>query len=87
MARVTYSLLRKTENVYFDISTMDDAGLLDELVNKFGSDRFLFSSGLPQFEPSGPLGLIKYARIPDSDKEKIFGGNWLKLEADTKWII
>ncbi|MDF2686235.1 MAG: hypothetical protein K0S55_1416 [Clostridia bacterium] len=87
MARVTYSLLRKTENVYFDISTMDDAGLLDELVNKFGAERFLFSSGLPQFEPSGPLGLVKYARISDGDKEKILGINWLKMEADTKWII
>lgn len=86
MSRVTYTLLRKAKNVYFDISTMDDAGLLDELVNKFGAERFLFSSGLPQYEPSGPLGLVKYARISDNDKEKILGKNWLEMEASTRWI-
>ena len=48
-SRVTFPLLRKTKNVYFDISVMLDTGLLTEVVSKFGPERFLYSSCLPRY--------------------------------------
>lgn len=84
-SRVTFPLLRKTKNVYFDISVMLDTGLLTEVVSKFGPERFLYSSCLPNFEPAGPLGLVMYADITDADRRAILAENWLALENGIAW--
>lgn len=79
-SRYIVPLIRKLDNVYFDTSIMIDTGIIEEIVNKYGSDKLLFGSGLPFFEPSGALSMILYARIKDSDKENILYKNWLKIE-------
>jgi len=84
-SRVTFPLMKKTKNVYFDISVMLDTGLLTEVVSKFGSERLLYSSCLPNFEPAGPLGLVMYADITDADRRAIFAENWLALENVIAW--
>ena len=84
-ARAIFPLMERAENVYFDISTMADTGMLDQLVGQYGAERLLFSSGLPEFEPSGPLGLVAYARISEGDKGRIFAGNWLRVEEEIAW--
>lgn len=84
-SRYTLPLLRKTQNVFFDTSTMVDAGLIDEIVNRYGSERLLFGSAMPFFVPAGALGMIFYARIADRDKENILSGNWMRLEGSIAW--
>jgi len=84
-SRMIFPLMEKAENVYFDTSNMVDTGLLDQLVARFGADRLLFASGLPEYEPSGALGLVAYARISDGDKQKIFADNWLRVEGEIAW--
>lgn len=75
-------LLKKLNNVYFDTSIMVDTGIIEEIVNKYGSERLLFGSGLPFFPPEGALSLILYARIGNKDRENILFGNWLKIEEE-----
>jgi hypothetical protein len=84
-SRYTLPLLRKTENVFFDTSTMIDAGLIDEIVGKYGSERLLFGSAMPFFVPAGGFGMIFYARISDRDKENILSANWMRLEGSIAW--
>ena len=79
-SRTIYPLLKYTSNVYFDMSTMLDAGGIEEICEKFGSERLLFGSGLPHFVPAGALALLIYARISQQDKENIAHANFERLE-------
>ena len=78
--RTIQPLLKYTKSVYFDMSTMLDAGGIEEIVRKFGSERLLFGSGLPQFVPSGALGLLMYTDISEADRENIAHANFERLE-------
>lgn len=78
-SKYTIPLIRKLDNVFFDTSIMTDTGIIEEIVNRFGSEKLLFGSGLPLFVPSGALSMIIYARIKDADKENIFYKNWLRI--------
>jgi len=79
-SRIIYPLLKHTSNVYFDMSVMIDAGAIEEIVEKFGSERLMFGSALPHFVPAGALALIKYPFISDKDKENIAHANFERLE-------
>ena len=79
-SRTINPLLKYTDNVYFDMSTMLDCGQLEEITEKFGSERLLFGSGLPSFVPSGALGLLTYAGIREEDRENIAHNNFERLE-------
>jgi predicted TIM-barrel fold metal-dependent hydrolase len=84
-SRFTLPLLKKTENVFFDSSVMIDAGLIDEIVQKFGSQRLLFGSGQPFYVPAGSLAMILYGRFSDQDKQNILWNNWQELERGISW--
>ncbi len=79
-SRYIIPLLKKLSNVYFETSAMVDTGLIEEIVNKYGSEKLLFGSGLPFFTPAGALSLVLYARIGDEDRENILYKNWLRIE-------
>ena len=79
-SRVIDPLLKYTKNVYFDMSTMLDCGQIEEIVERFGSERLLFGSGLPHFVPAGALGLLLYSEISDADRENIAHANFERLE-------
>lgn len=70
-SRMVNPLLKHTTNVYFDISIMLDCGQLEEITERFGSQRLLIGSGLPTSVPTGGLGLLHYAQISQEDKENI----------------
>lgn len=78
-------LLGQLDNIYLDTSMMVDCCLLEKLVADFGSERLLFGSGLPFYEPSGALGLIIYARIGQNERKNILAGNWLRLQEAIAW--
>lgn len=80
-----YPILKKLPNVYADMSLLADTAVMEEIVNKFGSEHLLFGSGLPTYEPSGALGLLLYARISDTDRQNIASGNFLRLEGDIRY--
>ncbi|NMB96801.1 MAG: amidohydrolase family protein [Clostridiaceae bacterium] len=84
-SRILIPLIKKLNNVYFDTSIIIDTGLIEEIVSKYGSDKLLYGSGMPFYVPAGSLALILYARIPDSEKEKIFHGNWENLQEGIKY--
>ena len=82
-SRYLLPLIKKLDNIYLETGMMVDTGLIEEIVDKYGSEKLLFGSGLPFFVPAGALSLILYARIKDEDKENILGRNWLRLEERT----
>lgn len=86
-SRTVVPLLKYTQNVFFDMSTMVDTGQIEQLVRDFGADRLLFGSGLPFFEPSGALGLLLYAEIGQADRERIASGNFERLEGEIRYDL
>lgn len=79
-SRTIFPLLKHTSNVHFDMSTMLDCGGIEEIVERFGSERLLFGSGLPHFVPAGALGLLMYTEISQADRENIAHANFERLE-------
>lgn len=77
-------LIKKRKNVYFDTSYTIDAGFLDETVDRYGSEKFLFGSGMPLMEPSGLLSMIIYGDFSNEHKENIFFKNWERLQEEKK---
>jgi predicted TIM-barrel fold metal-dependent hydrolase len=84
-SRYTLPLLKKTKNVFFDTSVMIDAGLIDEIVERFGSERLLFGSNQPFHVPAGALGMIFYGRFSDQHKQNILWNNWQQIERSIAW--
>lgn len=84
-SRVIFPVLEKLPNVYFDMSIMLDCGQIDEIVERYGSGNLLFGSGLPDYEPSGALGLLYYSCISQEDKENIAHRNWERLQGGIRY--
>ena len=74
--RQVIPLLKKLDNVYFTVDTMLDNLQIEEIYDKCGVDKLLFGSSYPRLAPSGALGLVLYADIPDAAKQKILNDNW-----------
>ena len=83
---LTWNLLRKRKNVYFPVGYMCGTGELDQLVNVFGADHFLFGSSDGN-NHSGALGLVYQGRFSQEKKESIFSGNWERLQEDIRWVL
>ena len=69
-------LLKKLDNVYFTVETMLDNLQIEEIYEKCGVEKLLYGSSYPLLAPSGALGLVLYADIPDAAKQKILNDNW-----------
>ena len=73
---------RDFENLLLDITTSNHCyGMIEHAVETVGADRILFGSDTPFISAAGAVGKVLYARIPDDDKAKIFGGNARRLLA------
>lgn len=84
-SRYVRPLLQKLDNVYFDVGITIDTCFIEEIVDKIGSEKLLFGSGMPLFMPAGALGMIIYSRISDTDKQAIFADNWTRIQEEIKW--
>lgn len=77
--RVLYPLMERHENLYLEANTYGAFMGIESIVERFGADRLIFGTGLPNLEAGGPMALVAYAQISDEDKAMIAGGNLLRL--------
>ncbi|HPO07164.1 MAG TPA: amidohydrolase family protein [bacterium] len=77
--RDLYAMLAKHENLYMDIGFYCLQAGIEDLVFRFGANRFLFGSYLPHYSPGGPKFALTYADLPFEDRQKIAGGNLKRL--------
>lgn len=76
-ARVTYSLLKKHENLYISTAGINDHLGIEELVDLIGPERIIFGAD-PGF-PAGQVNQLLYANIDESDIRRIASGNLERL--------
>ena len=65
-------------NVYADIS-MNQFGAIKNAYRAFGPDRMLFGSDSPTSHPIGAKSFVENLPIPSAEKERILGGNIVRL--------
>lgn len=81
---ITYMLLKKRPNVHFATGFFCGTGMLDQCVERFGAERFLFGSSKNNIA-AGSLGLVYMGRFSDGEKEQIFHGTWDRLQEGIQW--
>jgi hypothetical protein len=69
-------------NIYLELTAVfDDIGVIEKFVNEAGSERMLFGTDLPWFDPHHAVGVLFSAQISDEDRRNIFYRNAEKLLA------
>lgn len=77
--RFVYPLLEKYPDLYLESNTYGVFEGIEMVCARFGADRLIFGTGLPDLEAGGPMALITYADISDEDKQLIAGGTMRRL--------
>ena len=75
------SLLARTDQVSFDIATLEGAGGVATLIEQVPPDRVLYGSHAPFFYPDAAAMKLKESRLADDAVRKILSGNAERLLA------
>ncbi|MCR5784000.1 MAG: amidohydrolase, partial [Clostridia bacterium] len=78
-ARRLYPLAYKYENLRLDLSYVMDAGGVEDMVSRFGAEKLLFGTAFPYRYTGSMLAVVRSADISETDREKIFGLNLIKM--------
>ncbi|MGQ9629006.1 MAG: amidohydrolase family protein [bacterium] len=74
------SLAKDFPNIYLELTAvLDDRGILEKFVCEVGSERLLFGTDLPWFDPHHGVGCLLSAEITDEDRHNILHINAEKL--------
>ncbi len=75
-------LARDFPNVYLELTAVfDDRGAIEKFTAEAGSERMLFGTDLPWFDPHHAVGVLLSAKISDEDRHNICHRNAEKLLA------
>lgn len=69
--RQIYPLVSKCPNLYIETSLFVANNSIEMFVDRFGAERLLFGTGVPNNSACGAVATILYACISEEDKEKI----------------
>jgi predicted TIM-barrel fold metal-dependent hydrolase len=77
--RYIYPLLEQCGNLHIETARYQTHRGVEAICARFGSSRLIFGSRAPELSP-GPMAMtVRYARIDRDSKERILGGNLLRL--------
>lgn len=77
--RYLFPLLKRFPNLCFDSSTYVAHRQLECYLEQFGPDRIVFGSRLPLYTPAAALMALGTARVSDSSRLAVAGGNLRRL--------
>ncbi|WP_314146630.1 amidohydrolase family protein [uncultured Leifsonia sp.] len=72
-------LVREFDHVYFDVAYQSDPKLTERLVSEVGSDRVVFGTDQPFYDPAAVHHSVLQANISDSDRRNILHDNARRL--------
>lgn len=77
--RMAAVLAERTLNLVLEVSGSFSPDKIKFAVEKIGSHRIVYGSGLPYVDPSAVIGLVQDAEISDADKSNIFENSARRL--------
>ena len=83
--RPLFDALAQADNLKLSLSSIWQSQMVRQLCEVFGVKRLIFSLGLPFLNPGSFHGLVKYAAIPESDKNAIASGNIRRILSEAKY--
>lgn len=73
-------LAQEFENAYLDICDIHrNGGTVAKMVDAAGSEKVLFGTDLPWYDPNYAIGSVLFAKITDRDRKNIFRENALRI--------
>jgi predicted TIM-barrel fold metal-dependent hydrolase len=76
------SVARERTNVYLELTAASRvSGIITRMVQEAGSDRIVFGTDLPWFDPHYGIGSVCFSRIEDEDRRNILYRNAQRLLA------
>ena len=72
-------ILERCENLYVETSTYLIHNGIRDFCRRFGAERMIFGSGMPEIAATASTSLIRYADISAEEKQKIASGNIMRL--------
>jgi predicted TIM-barrel fold metal-dependent hydrolase len=78
-ARVLFGVWDELPNIYLEASYIQESRIVEEIVKRFGHGRLLFGTGMPAYDPGGPLALLRGARITEEQRADIAGNTLRRL--------
>jgi hypothetical protein len=79
--RPLFALLGRCSNLYCDLSNLSTYLGVEEVLERFGSERLIFGTGLPTWDPGGPIARLTYTDAPPAALDAIAHGNLERLLA------
>lgn len=80
VARERAAFARDRPNVYLDLTfTSVLHGVVEFFVEEGLADKVLYCTDAPMRDPIPQFGWVAYSTVSEADKEKIFGGNMLRV--------
>jgi len=77
--RFLYPLFEKFDNLFVELSRFMGTGVIEDIVQRFGSGRLLFGTNMPHYTGTAMVALLTYAEIDQQAKQAIAGGNLARL--------
>ena len=77
--RITNAMLGEAPNLHLDTWSLQGHRAYERFVELFGSERLLFSTGLPERSPGATKMMTLYESITPQDRVNIAGGNLMRL--------
>ena len=78
-ARALFGVWDAFPNIYIEASYVQESRIVEEITGRFGHRRLLFGTGMPAWDPGGPLGLLEGARISEHQRADIAGNTLRRL--------
>ena len=70
------ALVKKYDNVYLDLCDIHrHSGIVDKMVSSVGSEKILFGTDMPWYDPDYCIGSVLCAHISDAERENVFYKN------------
>lgn len=73
--RYIYPLARRHPSLFVETSMYVGHRQLEEFARNFGAARLLFGTNLPYYTPGAAVAVLAYARLSDSERERVASGN------------
>ena len=77
--RMASVVAERTLNLYLEVSGSFSPDKIQFAVERIGSHRIVYGSGLPYVDPAATIGLVQDAEISESDKRNIFENSARRL--------
>ncbi|MDP6116228.1 MAG: amidohydrolase family protein [Planctomycetota bacterium] len=77
--RALFGLWDEFPSIHLDTSYIQESRIVEEVTERFGHGRLLFGTGMPAYDPGGPMALVQGAQITQEQRADIAGNNLRRL--------